>query len=647
MSAIAGFWDYDGRYDALARCRAMLEAQRRYGPDDSAVAAFGPAAMGRALFRLLPEDRADRQPLAGAGGTIALAADLRLDNRAELAAALGIAPADSARLADSGLLLAALERWPAAEAAPHLLGDFAAALFDRERRRLVLLRDPLGQRPLFWARGPGFVAFASMPAGLHALPEMARQPDAEETARFLARLDRHGAHSYFAGVRRVEPGHVLTLGPDGESSQRYWNPPRRTLHLPRIEDYVEAYRAELDRAVRARLRRAEGPLAVHLSGGWDSAAVASTAARLEPQGADILAYTSVPHTPAPSGGRRFADEGPLAAATAALHPSLRHILLPQTGASPLAGLDAAAALFQRPRFNLCNHVWLADIRTAARRAGARVLLSGEIGNWTISAGRIELLADFLRDGRLGAWWRNVRGLRAGSGARRRGILAASVGPFVPDPLWRLAEPFSSDASGGVRPALLEGWRERMEEERRVSLAPRRLDRVERALAAFRAMDFGEHRKGILGGWGIDKRDPTADVRLIEFCLSLPLDALMKDGRRRPLARAALADRVPAEVLDHPGKGYQNAAWHEGLTADLPRLEALIGEIERDPLAGSVVDTALLRALIASWPREGWETPDVIARYRNVLLQAVSAGHFLLFAQRSLPAGPAMGLEPAP
>ncbi|MFL6863800.1 MAG: asparagine synthetase B family protein [Allosphingosinicella sp.] len=644
MSAIAGFWSLADRPDAEARCREMLAALSLYGPDETAAARFGPAALGRALYRLLPEDQHDRQPLRLAGGAIALVADLRLDNRPEIASALGLSPGEAARLADAALLAAAVERWGVEGATARLLGDFAFALFEPEAHRLTLVRDPLGQRPLFWARAPGFAAFASMPQGLHALPGLERRPDGEEVARFLALLPRRGPGSYFEGVRRVEPGHLLVVEPDRETARRYWRPRREPLRLPRFADYVDAYRDELDRAVRVRMRRAEGPLAAHLSGGWDSGAVAATAARLDP-GSEVLAYTSVPRTHAADSGRRFADEGPLAAATASFHPNLRHVLIPQTGASPLAGLDRNVALFERPLFNLCNHVWLVDIRAAAREAGARVLLGGEIGNWTISAGRVELLADFLREGRPLDWWRSARGLLRAGRARRRGVLAASFGAFLSEPLWRLARFFASDGAAGLSPALRGDALARMDAERSAFLPERRLDRVDLALAAFGSMDWGEHRKGILGGWGIDKRDPTADVRLIEFCLSLPLDLLMKDGERRPLARAALADRLPAAVLDHPGKGYQNAGWHEGLTADRARLEALVAAIGADPLAGSIVDANRLARLIAAWPEGGWERPEIVARYRNLLLQAVSAGHFLLAAQRPLPAGGAMPLQP--
>ncbi|MEA3048616.1 MAG: hypothetical protein QOG84_452 [Sphingomonadales bacterium] len=643
MTALAGFWDLDGGADAAGRCAAILSAQAHLGPDGMAQRQTGAVAMGRALFRLLPEDGFDSQPLSVAGRSL-LVADLRLDNRRDLGAALGLAAGELTRLADSALLGRALERWGEA-AVERLAGDFAFAWLDATAGRLLLARDPLGQRPLFFARGPRFIAFASMPRGLHALPEVPRRPDSDNVARFLAQLPRSGPESFFADVSRVEPGHVVALARGGTSSRRYWLPRRTTLSLPRFDDYVEAFRAELDRAVAVRLRGAGALAACHLSGGWDSNAVAATAARLLAPGAALAAFTSVPGTADGAETRgRFNDEGPLAAATAALYPNLIHHIVPNPDDSPLDRLEPDLAFYERPLFNPCNHVWLAGLRREARAAGARVLLSGEIGNWTISAGRTALLADYLREGRPLAAWRAAAGLVRSGAARRRGVFAAAFGPWMPERLWSRLQPFSSDPAGQVRPALQPERLAGTAAEEAALPPPRRQGRFEHTFAALAAMDFGEHRKAILGGWGLDKRDPTADVGLIEFCLSLPTEMLLDARRRRPLARAALADRVPAAVLDRRGKGYQASDWHVALTRDLDRARALVDRIAADPLAASVIDTAVLKGLLAAWPRSDWEQPLTIARYRNLFLQALSAGAFLLFAQQPPPPPPPRPLE---
>jgi asparagine synthase (glutamine-hydrolysing) len=590
------------------------------------------------LHPCLPEDALDSQPLIGGGGRFALVADLRLDNRAELAAELRLDPAEASLLADSALLLLALERWGEA-AVDRLLGDFAFAFFDSQERRLLLARDPLGQKPLFWHRGGGFAAFASMPCGLHALGLIERRPDETTLVRHLGGLPRAGPASFFDGIERVEPGHFVVLDPERTTRRRYWRPRRRPLGLKRFDDYVEAFRSELDSAVARRLRGAGDLVAAHLSAGWDSNAVTATAARLvAPTGGRVIAFT---HVPGAAAGPllphdRLANEGGLAAATARLHPNIEHVEMASSGRSPLAALDLYAALFERPVFNLCNHVWLSEIRAAARAGGARVLLSGEIGNWTVSAAPNTLLADFVREGRWLAWSREARALLRDGRARLRGVAASSFGPWIPDRLWRrltgLSSALEPSITDPIHPSLRSAVRAEQEAARN-GLAGRPGDRFEDAAQALMEMDWGEHRKGILGGWGIDKRDPTADPRLIDFCLSLPLDMLMKDGVRRPLARAALADRVAPAVLDERRKGYQSADWHIGLSRDLGGARRLLDAMAADETASRLIDVDGLIGLVEHWPDGGWEDPRRLGAYRIGLLKGLTAGHFILASGR--------------
>jgi asparagine synthase (glutamine-hydrolysing) len=636
MTALAGVWGWRGGSDALTKCRAALAAQGGCGGDES-VAEIADLALGRRLFPLLPEDRFDAQPVLGGDGRFALVADLRIDNREELGEDLGLSRDRLAGLADSSLLALALLRWGGENTAERLLGDFAFAWFDRERHRLLLARDPLGQRPLFWHRGAGFFAFASMPRGLLALPGVEKRADEASVVRYLGLIPQMGPHSFYEGIRRVEPGQVLTVSVEGETGRRYWNPRPTPLRLGRFEDYVEAYRAELDAAVARRLRGAGPLVATHLSGGWDSSAVTATAARLrETGGGRVLAFTSVPRGGAgvdvPRG--RFGDEGPLAAATARLHPNIEHVLVENPDKSPVTDLAAYAELFDRPMPNMCNHVWLGQIRTAARSAGARVLLTGEIGNWTITAAPNTLLADYVREGRWLAWARESWAMGRGGGARLRGILANSFGPWTPDFVWKRLRGLSRNPELTLVSLVHPRLRGRVTAEQEalgLGLARRPKDHFAAAVEAFSQMDNGEYRKGVLVGWGIDKRDATADRRLIEFCLSLPLDMLLKNGVRRPLARAALADRLPAEVLAERRKGYQSADWHVALTRDREKVRAMVERLAAEPSAASLIDVEHLRRLVREWPSGGWSDPRIMGLYRTGLITALTGGQFILTA----------------
>ena len=172
MTAVAAIWHFDRDRDARDSCARMLSALQPYGIHHKGMWAEGAIALGRTLYRTLPEDRYDRQPLQVADGSAVLVADLRLDNRSELIADLGLG-GSAATMADSDILARAWEAWGEA-CVPRLIGDFAFIVWDARRDLLFGARDPLGRRPLFYHHARGFAAVSSMPKGLLALPEIPR-----------------------------------------------------------------------------------------------------------------------------------------------------------------------------------------------------------------------------------------------------------------------------------------------------------------------------------------------------------------------------------------------------------------------------------------------------------------------------------------
>ena len=142
------------------------------------------------------------------------------------------------------------------------------------------------------------------------------------------------------------------------------------------------------------------------------------------------------------------------------------------------------------------------------------------------------------------------------------------------------------------------------------------------------VDPGNYNKGILGGWQIDQRDPTADIRLLEFCLAVPTEQYARDGKLGALAKDALADRVPQLVLNERRKGLQAPDWHEHLTAARERITAEIARLEACAPATQTLDLARMRKLVEDWPAAGWEKGEIMSRYRMALLRGISTGYFL-------------------
>jgi asparagine synthase (glutamine-hydrolysing) len=638
MSAIAGLWRFDGRPEPATDCARMLAAQQIYGPHDGRQWSEGPLAMGRRLFRTLPEDIHDSQPLQSRDGRLTLVADVRLDNRDELAAALGLPPAEIRQLSDAAVLLASLERWGEG-ALDRLVGDFAFALWDAPAQRLLLARDFLGQRPLHYHRGRGFFAFASMPKGLHALAEIPYAPDEQVVAEFVTLMPRWGPRSFFKDIDRVEPAHVVTMTRDGLLSRRYWEPQRPRVGHGQSGDYAEGLRRHLDIATQSRLRGANNEVGTHLSSGFDSGAVTATAAKLLAlSGGKVIAFTAVPREgydePAPR--NRFGDEGPLAAATAAMYPNIEHVLIRSGQLSPLEGLDGLFYLSECPTLNMCNAVWGQAINRAARERKLHIMLIGQMGNMTVSYFGLELLPELLRTGRLIKLWREAASLVANTNMRWRGALARTFGFITPVWLWQWAnKTFLGHSRQVLKYTAIRA--ERLAELNLAALASERdLDFSYRPRKDGFAMrlwvmgrgDPGNGNKGTLAGWGLDYRDPTADKRLVEYCLSIPTEEFLANGVTRALAKRALADRLPQAVLNEHKRGYQAVDWHEGLTAARAEVAAELDRLAACAPAAKVLDIDRMKRLVANWPTSGWERDDVREPYRLALLRGIGAGHFL-------------------
>jgi asparagine synthase (glutamine-hydrolysing) len=641
VTALGGVWRLDGRDDAPQACARVLGAQASYGPHGTAQYDDGPLAMGRSLYRLLPEDIHDRGPLTSASGRFVLTADLRLDNREEIADSLGRAAAECAALCDAALLLSAFERFGEA-CLDRIVGDFAFAVWDRAERRLLLARDPLGQRPLHYHRGDRLFAFASMAKGLHALAEIPRAPDAVRTAEFAALIPAGGAETFFEGIRRVLPGECLTATAAGLSARRYWQPHRNRSPLPPGE-YVEGLRHHLGMATRARLRRAEGSVGSHLSAGLDSSSVAATAASLlAGEGVQLFAFTAVPRAGYDGSAQpwQIADESGHAAHTAALYPNIEHVCVRSQAASPFADMDRSFLLHEQPMLNLCNMGWIDAINDTARAKGVRVMLTGALGNFGISYSGLEWLARLLATGRWPEWAATAMALRRGGWMGGKNLVLTSIGPFLPQALWRRAV----GAAGHYDIAGYSGLREDLVQS--LDLAGRArarghdltfkpwADGFAMRLFGLRWGDLGTWNKGTLAGWGIDQRDPTSDRRLVEFCLAVPPREFLRGGMPRSLIRRAMAGRLPESVVMERRKGHQAADWHETLAPLRHAVAAEIDSLADNEATKRMFDIPRLRRLVDAWPSSDWESGANALAYRLVLHRAISAGHFLRRASGS-------------
>lgn len=615
----------------------MLSRLAQFGGNSPNVELEGRAAFGASVVQLVPEDRHDRQPIRRAGRWL-FVADVRLDNRAELQATL---PGSRGPIADSELLFNALTNWGEA-ALERVVGDYAFALFDARSMTLLLGRDPTGQRPLYYAVGRDFLGFASMPSALAGIAGVSPDFDQRALARAMSDVPAPTGDSYFKDVRKVAPGHVVTLSADQVRSRDCWRPFDARPEPAQIADWEEYYRTLLDACVAPRLRRTTEAIGAQLSSGLDSSAVCAAAVGLAGPGA-VKAFTSAPANAVDAVvPGRFGDESALAGNTASMLGIAHFIVREQESA--IAHLKRHAATYQEPFRNNINAGWISSLAEAARAQGCGVMLTGDVGNLTLNAGSLAMLGDFLRTGRPRLWLREARLARTRGGARWTGVLMNSFGHRLPG--WAI-EMLQRRVQGHLPRTEASFVRREAAEAFVAPALPLALERGSgdsRAdrLAILRSMDFGNYNKGLLAETGVDLRHPLLDRRAIESSLAIPPEELLRGGRSRSLGRRALAGRVPADILDMRDRGYQAAGWQQRVTRE--ELMNMVEEIESSSAAFELIDVARLRTAVEDWDRSDFNDPDQDMISTTYMSLALAGGLFVAEAERGFPA---LAQAPAP
>jgi asparagine synthase (glutamine-hydrolysing) len=590
-------------------------------------------------MRFLPEDRFDRQPLESQDGRLVLVADCRLDNREELGDLLGIPPGRQALMCDAAFILAAAEKW--GEATPEkLCGDYAFALWDAGQRRLLLARDHLDGRPLHYHIGNGWVAFASMPKGLLALPEIPAGHDPLRLVLWQMLLPLTGPESFYRSIRRLEPGHLAVFSADGACRiRRHWDAAAIAPSRPmRPADEAEALRDVLKNAVRARLR-GTGNVGLMLSGGLDSSAVAALAAPLlSDAGQRLTAYTSVPDPTAPVTGNPYwiTDEGPLAARMAASHPAIDHYLIPSGGSGLLEAMERLIFLADQPVMNPTNSLWLHRIYQQAGRDRVPIVLTGTRGNMALTYHGHHRMDRQLRQGDLPGLWRSLSVVAREGLCSRAEVLRGLLRPYVPETLKNLRGrlwggrdlrrqflPVNFDrlADFNLPPDIWRG----------PEAGPPVRRWQEWAAMVFSLMDGGPMNAAINAGYGVDRRDPTGDRRVLEFCLSRPEESFLANGRSRDLFRRAFAAEIPAEILGSTRRGLQAADWKMTLQSEQTAILDEISRQETVPECMALTDLGALTHLARTLETANPDDPSSVRGHQFKLTRGLSAG---IFTRRS-------------
>ncbi len=531
---------------------------------------------------------AGHQPMCDAEGELWITYNGDVYNHVELRAELEGLGERIAGASDTAVILAAWRRF-GRDALPRLNGMFAFALWDGRARELVLVRDRFGVKPLYYQWEGDTLAFASEPKAV-VLTQESRPAPRLQAVRDLIALDwvDHGTGTFFEGLQSLPAGHYLAIGERGAELRAWWrlDPDARATGTP--AEWEREFARLFDDAVAIRLR-ADVEVGSCLSGGLDSSAVVTTAARHA--GRPIHTFTC-----AYDEGPEY-DERPFARTVAEASGAASHLTVPD-GGDFWSVFDRLAASQDEPTAGPGLYSqW--KVMELAHQNGLKVLLDGQGADETLAGYWRYLpirLRDLLSEGHFGSFRRLL-----GPVSERLGFsttLALALEPWLPA---GMVAPLRRRFGAGKDRVMTGGLRAVAEDPRHPRPRPpaaarsalsRQLafDTLQRLLPSLLRY---EDRNSM--AFSIETRLPFLDYRLVEFAFALPDEQKLDGVTTKSILRRALADRIPPAVLARRDKmGFETPAdvWLRGRYAGEVRRRLL----DQGPIHEWLDPTGIERAL---------------------------------------------------
>ena len=583
MCGIAGVLSLTGEPiggDPLAR---MAVAQHHRGPDHRGD--FVAAPVGLASQRLSILDLAGgNQPIFNEDRSVVVVYNGEIYNFRELREELSARGHRFITASDTEVLVHGYEEF-GADILSRLNGMFAFALWDASRRRLMLARDHVGMKPLYYAYNADRFWFASEVKALLAAGAVRAEPNPEALAEFLTFQNLLGGGCFFKDVRKLQPGHYLLVENGRISEHRYWDALAAPNHAT-LEENLAEYTRLFDRAVNRHLI-ADVDVGAYLSGGYDSTAVALVAARH--RRAPLHTFTG-----AFSDGAFFDEREPARAVAAKCGATVHE--LPITARMFWSVLDDVVYALDEPSIGSGAIPQYLVAQQAARVV--KVILTGHggdellLGYEAYKAARIRDLARTRPQGLASllpsVTWHEAARLAYFTLARDSVRRAGLVRLFSDRELRSLLAPDMRCRVAGADP---------LESLRQIAAPVAGASALEQTSYLYfktylPTLLVQEDKVGM--AHSLESRMPLCDRELIEFLLTVPLEQRMAGGTLKYFPKTALADLYPPTILRQVKRGFPTpiALWFRGeLRQDVE--QRLFGP---QSLAPEVFDRAALRSL---------------------------------------------------
>ena len=546
---MCGFVSSVGLIDQARLVRGTRALAHR-GPDEEAFFQSPEFSAGFRRLKIIDLSHDARQPMSDASGRFWIVFNGEIYNYRELRSELLRAGWSFRTQSDTEVLLTTYLAW-GEDCVSRLNGMFAFLIWDSRELQLFGARDRFGEKPLYYAEDAGRLLFASEIKGLFPLLGRIPEPNSGVMRRYIEdRWTDFSEHTFFRGVRSVEPAHVLKVRDGRLETHAYWRLEESNVRIEK--DVVSQFRETFMDSLRLRVR-ADVPVGSCLSGGLDSGSIVCGIPHV--LGAANQTYSRKTFTaayPEFNESREVADVNRLSGANG-------HVCIPTP--RRLEDLSEMLWFHDEPFHSFAAYASYELIRLA-RANGVTVLLNGQGADETLAGYQkyfTTYLASLLRSGRIAAAMSAARSAQALTNRLAWPLLREAANSGLRAEARRWLPPFCRAGRRGSAPSMFSPEFETLTRE---AIAPRweetsRCDVLHAALKhSIRVCNLPlylrvEDRNSMAHSSEI--RLPFLDHRLAELAFSLPAHWLMKEGRNKYLLREAMHGVLPESVRSRRDK----------------------------------------------------------------------------------------------
>lgn len=510
-----------------------------------------------------------------------ITADAMLDNRDELLTALQLNDTNKC-YPDGYLILEAYKKW-GYDTPKYLKGVFAFAIWDSVKNELYITRDHLGNRSLHYRVLEDGFCFSTTAAPLVNRCENQSCLSEKWIVTFLslpnAMVDLQNKETPFQDIFRCPIAEYMIVRQNEILTKKYWDPLNtpKPVRFKTEAEYIKAFQEIFGKAVQDCIRTT-GEVGLFLSGGLDSTSVAAfAAAPLKQQNKRLKTLTSIPsiNMDYDKSPHYSLNEKPKVESLLEMYPEFDATFLRAEGENAITSTKMLIDIFESPFKALPNVLWIAEGYRVAQQKGCKVVMKGQFGNLTISRGEFFVYAKDLIDQR-----RFIKLILATLAESR---VAKAPLKLVLKHFYLMFEPPS------IRKIRKLGNPEKVRYQNlhlRDFVKPDLLTKykIEELLQTHNLLDIQQAPIGYNGenhimlressltvlsdvdtkyglNHGMLMRDPTKDIRVIEFCMNIPYSMYVKKGMKRYLIRVATKGYLPDSIrLNFHNTGVQGGDW---------------------------------------------------------------------------------------